>query len=115
MPVALFADIVNEPVGFIERKRLAATENPYIAFLSQRRATMYGAQGNALAFRFEGKDVAGFKAQLVADDLRNDDTARFVDGNSRFLRTGCEDFALRCWRVQAARSWMTCSMERSAL
>ena len=31
------------------------------------------------------------------------------------LMTESEDFALRMGAVQAARSWMTCSMERSAL
>src|SRR5262245_38011289 len=34
---------------------------------------------------------------------------------TRCLRPECEDFALRFGRIQAARSWMTWSMERSAL
>ncbi len=63
-------------------------------------------------------DLVGPNGSVVGIDplpLRIALAERKSQPNLRFLRTGCEDFALRCWRVQAARSWMTCSMERSAL
>jgi hypothetical protein len=65
--VPLFARITHEPVGLIERKRLAAMENPHAALLLQRRAAAYRLQGDALAFGLEG----------------NNNTAGFVDGDSR--------------------------------
>jgi hypothetical protein len=81
--VPLFARITHEPVGFIEQKRLAAMENPHAALLLQRRAAAYRLQGDALAFGLERKGVSGFKAQLVPDLLGNNNTAGFVDGDSR--------------------------------
>jgi hypothetical protein len=85
--VPLFARITYEPVGFIERKRLAATENPYSALLLQGRAATYRLQGDAPAFGLEGKGVSGFKTQLVPDLLGNDNAAGFVDGDRRIHNT----------------------------
>jgi hypothetical protein len=68
-------------VGFIERKRFAAIENPHTALLLQRRAGAQGPQGKAAAFRLEGKPVTGVKAQRVAYLLGNDNPACLIDGN----------------------------------
>jgi hypothetical protein len=77
----LFARIADKLVGFIERKRLAAMENPHAALLLQRRGAVGRPQGNTLAFRLEGKGVPGFKAQLIPDLLGNDNAASFIDGD----------------------------------
>jgi hypothetical protein len=81
--VPRFARITHDLVGLIERKRLAAMENPHAALLSERRAAAYPLQGDALAFGLEGKAVSGFKAQLVPDLLGNHNAPGFVDGDYR--------------------------------
>jgi hypothetical protein len=99
-----FARITYEPVGFIERKRLAATENPHPALLLQRRAATYRLQGDALAFGLEGKGVSGFKAQLVPDLLGNDNAAGFVDGDSRSHSTNNNKLFYSTWYKKSVRS-----------
>jgi hypothetical protein len=81
--VPRFARFTYDLVGFIERKRFAAVENPHAALLSERCAAAYRPQGHALAFGLEGKGVSGFKAQLVPDLLGNDNAPGFVDCDSR--------------------------------
>ena len=79
--VPRFARFMHELVGFIERKRIAAMENPHAALLSERRAAASPLQGDALAFGLEGKSVSCFKAQLVTDLLGDHNAAGSVDGD----------------------------------
>jgi hypothetical protein len=87
LTVPLFACITHELVGLIERKRLAAMENPNAALLLQRRAAVCGPQGDTLTFGLEGKGVSGLKPQLIPDLLGNYNAASFVDSDCRTHNT----------------------------
>lgn len=80
LTVALSTRFTHDLIGFIERKRFAAAENPHAPLFLQGLTRMYRLQGKAFAVRFEGETVAGFKPQFFADLLRNDNPTGLIDG-----------------------------------